>query len=165
MQTYQQMQFTSITYYRLVCWNVPWPVILNIRQWCLLEQFCFKLYEGESINKVRSHLSQTYTVYPLCTHELSIALLHVWTCSKTPNFLIKLAVLPLTVSCQNGCVDAVPKFTLFIDSPSYKQYVLMSSSSNLNQQQYRVSTKRTLHLQNDTENRRAVLRNSPNTSR
>jgi hypothetical protein len=25
----------------------------------------------------------------------------------------------LTVSCQNGCVDAIFKFTLFIDSPSY----------------------------------------------
>jgi hypothetical protein len=57
-------------------------------------------------------------MYPLCTRELSTALLHVWTCS-TRNFLIKLAILSLTVSFQNGSVDGILKFILFIDSPSY----------------------------------------------
>jgi hypothetical protein len=52
-------------------------------------------------------------MYPLCTHDLSTVLLHAWTCS-TRSFLIKLLILSLTVSCQNGCVEAVLKFALFI---------------------------------------------------
>jgi hypothetical protein len=44
-------------------------------------------------------------------------LLQLWACS-TRNFLIKLVISSLTVSCQNSCVDAVLKFTLIIDSPS-----------------------------------------------
>jgi hypothetical protein len=52
-------------------------------------------------------------MYPLCT-----AILQVWTYS-TRNVLIKLAILSLTATCQNSCVDAVLKFTIFIDSPSY----------------------------------------------
>jgi hypothetical protein len=34
-------------------------------------------------------------VYPLCTHELSSVLLHVWT-SSSRNFLLKLAILSLS---------------------------------------------------------------------
>jgi hypothetical protein len=58
-------------------------------------------------------------MYSLRTHEHSTALLHAETCS-THNFLIKLAILSLTVICQNGCFDAILKFTLFVDSPLYK---------------------------------------------
>jgi hypothetical protein len=76
-------------------------------------------YEGQSINKVNYIFHRR--MYPLCTHELSTALLHVWTCS-TRDFLIKLAILSLTGSCQNGCVDTILKFTLFTDSPSYKTW-------------------------------------------
>jgi hypothetical protein len=37
----------------------------------------------------------------------------------TCNFIIKLAILSLTVSYQYACVDGMIKFTLFMDSPSY----------------------------------------------
>jgi hypothetical protein len=73
------------------------------------------MYEGESINRVNLYFHRH--VYPLCTHELITALLHICTCSAR-NFLIKLAILSLTVNCQNGCVDAILKLTLFIDFPS-----------------------------------------------
>jgi hypothetical protein len=57
-------------------------------------------------------------MYPLCTYELSTELLYVCKCN-TGNFFIKLAKLSLTVSCQNGCVDVILKFILFIESPPY----------------------------------------------
>jgi hypothetical protein len=71
--------------------------------------------EGESVNKANLHFFTD--IYPLCTLELSTAFLHVWTCNIR-NFLINLAILSLTVCFKNDCVDAILKFTLFIDSPS-----------------------------------------------
>jgi hypothetical protein len=81
-------------------------------------------------------------MYPLCTHELSTALLLVWTCS-TSNFLIMLAILSLTVNFQNGCIDAILKFTLSSNSPSYiRRWTLACYSKDkiLNQQLYSVSS-------------------------
>jgi hypothetical protein len=71
------------------------------------------------LGKVNKYGEFTFftVIYPLFIHEPSTALLHVWICS-TLNFLIKLVKLSLTVSCRNGCVDAILKFTLFIDSLS-----------------------------------------------
>jgi hypothetical protein len=62
--------------------------------------------------------------------ELSTTLLHVWTCS-TSNFLITLTILPLTVSCQNGRVDAILEFTLFIDSLSYVRHFPIHTACEL----------------------------------
>jgi hypothetical protein len=63
----------------------------------------------------------------ICIHyELINSVLH-YCMSGTRNFLIKLAVLSLTVSCKNGCFDDILEFSLFIDSPSYK--VILSSST------------------------------------
>jgi hypothetical protein len=101
------------------------PVNKNARLSVLGKLFHLScIYEGESINTINLHSHRR--MYPLCTHELGTALLHVWTRS-TGNFLIKLAVLSLTVSCQNGCVDAILKFPLFIDSTSYNLPSLVTS--------------------------------------
>jgi hypothetical protein len=74
----------------------------------------------ESIRRFWRAFTRSYQfqhLYPLPTHELGTTLLHVLTYS-TGNFLPRLAILSLTVSCQNGCVDTVLKFTSFVDLPS-----------------------------------------------
>jgi hypothetical protein len=43
-------------------------------------------------------------------YVLSTTLQHVWTCS-TRDFLIKLAILSLTASCKQDCVDASLRWT------------------------------------------------------
>jgi hypothetical protein len=43
----------------------------------------------------------------------------------TCNFLIKLAMLTLAISCKNGCVVVVLKFILFIDLLSYKLDIIV----------------------------------------
>jgi hypothetical protein len=87
-------------------------------QYVRRERECWRLTEDlysldtrESQSVRRIYIFHRH-VYPLCTHELSSVLLHVWTYS-TRNFLLKLAILSLTVSCQNGCIDAILEFTIY----------------------------------------------------
>jgi hypothetical protein len=73
-----------------------------------LEEKSFCLWRGSNLDRP--------LVKPVATHYTVWATwLTVWICS-TRNFVITLAILSPKVSCQNGCVDVILKFTLFIDS-------------------------------------------------